>query len=116
MLLNARLVSLIFTLSLLFGVAANASAAGTAKSWDVDLYDDAVGVTYVDDGYDDVNVYDHSYNNSNDYGYDYGYEYSPRVTFNYDRDDDYGYYDDRSYSRDYDRGYRSRYYDDYRRW
>lgn len=116
MLLNSRLFSSIFTLSLLFGFAASASAAGTAKSWDVDVYDDAVGVTYVDDGYDDVNVYDHSYNAYSDYGNNYGYQYSPQVSYGYDQDDDYGYYDDRSYSRGYDRSYRSRYHEGYRRW
>jgi|CXWL01.1.fsa_nt_gi hypothetical protein len=76
--------------ALLFGFASTASAKDQDKSWEVDLYDDEADVTYVDDGYDDVHVYDHN-DHYNDRSYiaveepDYGYQDS------YGYQDGYGY-------------------------
>jgi hypothetical protein len=44
-------------IAVLFGFASGAMAK--EKSWEVDIWDDEVAVTYVPDGRDDVHVYDH---------------------------------------------------------
>lgn len=67
----------IAVLALLFGFSTAAFAKEQTKSWEVDLYDGDADVTYVDDGYDDVHVYDHN-NHRNDRSYiaqepNYGY-------------------------------------------
>ncbi|MDP2325981.1 MAG: hypothetical protein Q8N51_18420 [Gammaproteobacteria bacterium] len=69
--MRARLLSLVGTLVLFAGYASMASAQDVDKSWEVDVYDEGVDVTYVDDGYDDVTVYDHQsdYRNDGQSGY-----------------------------------------------
>lgn len=113
--MHKRLKGSIAVLALLFGFATAAFAKEQNKSWEVDLYDGDADVTYVDDGYDDVHVYDHN-NHNNDRSYiadepNYGYGY---------RDSGhrggYGYYDDRRayVTRHYrPRSYRVEYHHDY---
>ncbi len=66
------------------------------KSWEVDLYDGDADITYVDDGYDDVHVYDHN-NHNNDRSYivdEPSYAYRDGYRDSGYRGG-YGYYDDR---------------------
>lgn len=120
---NFRVTSTLFLVSLLMGTASIASAANNAKSWEVDLYEDEVELTYVDDGYDDITVYDHSdteYNSNQGYEsdfslsgtradyYDNRYEYqNSQYQDSQYQNDDYcdDYSDNRRYSRQLSRGY-----------
>ncbi len=86
----------IAVLALLFGFSTAALAKEQTKSWEVDLYDGDADITYVDDGYDDVHVYDHN-NHRNDRSYiaqehNYGYRDGYRDSGYHGG---YDYYDDR---------------------
>lgn len=87
MIAHSRISTAMFITSLLLGCAlpAAALAGNQAKSWELDVYDDGTDLTYVDDGYDDLTVYDHRYDRHDD-------------RYLSDRDDyGYGYDDDRYY-------------------
>ncbi len=106
--MNIRIFSSIAVLALLFGFASSALAQDKEKSWEVDLYGNNADVTYIDDGYDDIHVYDHnnprndrSYiavDDGNSYGYGSGYRYgNHQGRYDNRRYDNrgYGHYDSR---------------------
>lgn len=138
--MQMRLWSSIGVMAILFGFASGVSAKEKDKSWEVDLYDGDADVTYVDDGRDDVHVYDHNNHNNDrsyievdqpDYGYQGGYHnnggyqagyQNGGVSIQYDsgRYDNggYGYYEDRRayVPRHYRPRYQVRYHNRYRGW
>jgi hypothetical protein len=90
-------------LALTFTSLTNANAAGAAKSWEIDVDRDGTSVTYIDDGYDDVDVYVHD----DDARYDQPrYRQSPRSSVYYDSD----YRRDSRYHNNYYGNGRNRHY------
>jgi hypothetical protein len=49
--------SSVAAMALMLGFASGVSAK--EKSWEIDIYEDDVDVTYIPDGRDDIHVYDH---------------------------------------------------------